>query len=52
MDITEYKFKLALINRKYDEVLYMVRNAKLVGQSIIGYLQKKGDLEKSMKVNE
>jgi coatomer protein complex subunit alpha (xenin) len=33
---------LALINRKYDEVLHMVRNAKLVGQSIIAYLQKKG----------
>ena len=42
VDVTEYKFKLALINRKYDEVLHMVRNAKLVGQSIIGYLQKKG----------
>ncbi len=42
VDITEYKFKLALIHRKYDEVLHMVRNAKLVGQSIIGYLQKKG----------
>lgn len=42
VDTTEYRFKLALINRKYDEVLHMVRNAKLVGQSIIGYLQKKG----------
>eukprot|EP00095_Tigriopus_kingsejongensis_P002882 maker-scaffold52_size450388-snap-gene-3.20 protein:Tk02882 transcript:maker-scaffold52_size450388-snap-gene-3.20-mRNA-1 annotation:"coatomer subunit alpha isoform 11" len=42
IDTTEYRFKLALINRKYDEVLHMVRNAKLVGQSIIGYLQKKG----------
>jgi coatomer protein complex subunit alpha (xenin) len=42
IDSTEYKFKLALINRKYDEVLHMVRNAKLVGQSIIAYLQKKG----------
>ena len=31
-----------MINRKYDEVLHMVRNAKLVGQSIIAYLQKKG----------
>jgi coatomer protein complex subunit alpha (xenin) len=44
VDTTEYRFKLALINRKYDEVLHMVRNAKLVGQSIIGYLQKKGKL--------
>lgn len=42
IDPTEFKFKLALINRKYDEVLHMVRNAKLVGQSIISYLQKKG----------
>merc|ERR1719357_537610 len=42
VDTTEYRFKLALINRKYDEVLHMVRNAKLVGQSIISYLQKKG----------
>ncbi|XP_035684258.1 coatomer subunit alpha-like isoform X1 [Branchiostoma floridae] len=42
IDPTEYRFKLALINRKYDEVLHMVRNAKLVGQSIIAYLQKKG----------
>ncbi|CAF0971367.1 unnamed protein product [Rotaria magnacalcarata] len=42
IDSTEYKFKLALINRKYDEVLHMVRTAKLVGQSIIAYLQKKG----------
>jgi len=39
---TEYKFKLALINRKYDEVFHMVRNSKLIGQSIIAYLQKKG----------
>ncbi|CAD7077616.1 unnamed protein product [Hermetia illucens] len=42
IDTTEYKFKLALINRKYEEVLYMVRNARLVGQSIIAYLQQKG----------
>ena len=39
---TEYKFKLSLINRKYEEVLHMVRTANLIGQSIIGYLQKKG----------
>merc|ERR1719412_2588584 len=42
IDSTEYRFKLALINRKYEEVLHMVRNAKLVGQSIIAYLQQKG----------
>ncbi|XP_034935334.1 coatomer subunit alpha-like [Chelonus insularis] len=42
IDPTEYKFKLALINRKYEEVLHMVVNANLVGQSIIAYLQQKG----------
>ncbi|TKR92815.1 hypothetical protein L596_007393 [Steinernema carpocapsae] len=42
VDSTEYRFKLALINRRYDEVLNMVRGANLVGQSIIAYLQKKG----------
>ncbi|KAJ6225704.1 hypothetical protein RDWZM_004249 [Blomia tropicalis] len=42
IDSTEYRFKLALVNRKYDEVLQMVRSAELVGQSIIAYLQKKG----------
>ncbi|GFO24202.1 coatomer subunit alpha [Plakobranchus ocellatus] len=42
IDPTEFKFKLALVNRKFEEVLHMVRNAKLVGQSIISYLQKKG----------
>lgn len=42
IDPTEYRFKLALINQKYDEVLNMVLNANLLGQSIIAYLQKKG----------
>ncbi|CAF1084468.1 unnamed protein product [Adineta steineri] len=42
IDPTEFKFKLALINRKYDEVLHTIRTTKLVGQSIITYLQKKG----------
>ncbi|XP_066948012.1 coatomer subunit alpha isoform X1 [Macrobrachium rosenbergii] len=42
IDSTEFRFKLALVQRKYDEVLQMVRGAKLVGQSIIAYLQKKG----------
>lgn len=39
---TEFKFKLALISHKFDEVLYMVRHDRLVGQSIIAYLQQKG----------
>ncbi|KAK4689610.1 coatomer subunit alpha, partial [Tremellales sp. Uapishka_1] len=42
IDPTEYRFKLALGRKNYDEVLQIIRNSNLVGQSIIGYLQKKG----------
>ncbi|KAJ3074096.1 hypothetical protein HDU98_012124 [Podochytrium sp. JEL0797] len=42
IDPSEYKFKLALVRRNYDEVLYIIRTSNLVGQSIIAYLQKKG----------
>lgn len=42
IDPTEYRFKLALINRRYEEVLYMVNHANLTGQAIIGYLEQKG----------
>lgn len=42
IDPTEYRFKLALIRKNYDEVLQIIRTSNLVGQSIIAYLQKKG----------
>mgnify|MGYP001508174617 FL=1 len=42
MDPTEYKFKLALLEGRYDEVLSIIRTSRLVGQAIIAYLQKKG----------
>lgn len=42
IDPTEYRFKLALVKRNYDEMLQIIRNSSLVGQSIISYLQKKG----------
>ena len=42
MDPTEYRFKLALVKRQYDEMLQIIHNSSLVGQSIISYLQKKG----------
>lgn len=38
----EYMFKLSLIQRKYDQVLAMIRGNALCGQSIIAYLQQKG----------
>ncbi|KAI3588207.1 coatomer WD associated region-domain-containing protein [Fusarium oxysporum f. sp. albedinis] len=42
VDPTEYRFKLALVKRNYEEMLHIIRNSSLVGQSIISYLQKKG----------
>ena len=35
-------FKLALMQRKFDQVLAMIKSSQLCGQSIIAYLQSKG----------
>lgn len=42
VDTTEYMFKQALIQKKFSQVLRMVREYNLIGQAIIAYLQKKG----------
>jgi len=42
IDPTDYRFKLALVKRNYEEMLNIIKNSKLVGQSIISYVQKKG----------
>ncbi|KAI9225050.1 coatomer WD associated region-domain-containing protein [Blastocladiella britannica] len=42
IDGTEYRFKYALITRQYSQVLHIIQNSNLLGQSIISYLQKKG----------
>ena len=42
IDPTEYRFKLALVKRNYEEMLEIIKTSSLVGQSIISYLQKKG----------
>ncbi|KAL7619948.1 hypothetical protein AAE478_010495 [Parahypoxylon ruwenzoriense] len=42
IDPTEYRFKLSLVKRNYEEMLHIIRTSSLVGQSIISYLQKKG----------
>ncbi|XP_057816262.2 coatomer subunit alpha-1 [Cryptomeria japonica] len=42
IDATEYMFKLALIKKKYDHVMSMIRNSQLCGQAMIAYLQQKG----------
>ncbi|EMG49846.1 COP1 Coatomer subunit alpha [Candida maltosa Xu316] len=42
IDPTEYRFKRALVNKNFGEVLRLIQNSTLVGQNIIAYLQKKG----------
>lgn len=42
IDPTEYRFKLTLVKRNYEEMLSIIKTSSLVGQSIISYLQKKG----------
>jgi len=42
IDPTEYRFKMALVKRNYEEMLRIIKTSSLVGQSIIAYLQKKG----------
>lgn len=42
IDPTEYRFKKALINKNFPEVLRLIKTSNLVGQNIIMYLQKSG----------
>ncbi|KAG7819124.1 hypothetical protein KL928_002992 [Ogataea angusta] len=42
IDPTEYRFKKALVNKNFNEVLRIIKTSNLVGQNIIGYLQAKG----------
>ncbi|KAE8244816.1 hypothetical protein A4X13_0g6234 [Tilletia indica] len=41
IDPTEYRFKLALFQQKYDEVLDIVKTSNLVGQAIVAYLRRR-----------
>ncbi|GME90701.1 unnamed protein product [Ambrosiozyma monospora] len=52
IDPTEYRFKKALVNKNFPEVLRIIKNSKLVGQSIIGYLQKAGYPEVALQFVE
>lgn len=42
IDPTEYRFKKALVNKKFNEVLRIIKNSNLVGENIIAYLKKSG----------
>ena len=41
IDPTEYRFKVALAKKEYKEMVRIIKTSNLVGQGIIGYLQKK-----------
>uniref|UniRef100_A0A0D3DIA9 Coatomer alpha subunit C-terminal domain-containing protein n=2 Tax=Brassica oleracea var. oleracea TaxID=109376 RepID=A0A0D3DIA9_BRAOL len=42
INATEYIFKLALLRKRYDHVMSMIKNSQLCGQAMIAYLQQKG----------
>jgi coatomer subunit alpha len=42
IDASEYIFKLALLRKRYDHVMSMIKNSQLCGQAVISYLQQKG----------
>eukprot|EP01130_Rhizamoeba_saxonica_P011528 TRINITY_DN478_c0_g2_i2.p1 TRINITY_DN478_c0_g2~~TRINITY_DN478_c0_g2_i2.p1 ORF type:complete len:920 (-),score=220.57 TRINITY_DN478_c0_g2_i2:701-3460(-) len=42
IDTTEYTFKQALKKRNFGQVLSMVKNSSLIGNSIINYIQQEG----------
>lgn len=52
IDPTEYRFKKSLVNRNFGESLRIIKNSNLVGQNIIGYLQKKGYPEVALQFVE
>jgi coatomer protein complex subunit alpha (xenin) len=42
VDMAEARFKLALAQERYTDVMKMVKHSRLCGQAILSYLQKKG----------
>ncbi|AMD20493.1 HDL251Cp [Eremothecium sinecaudum] len=52
IDPTEYRFKKALANKNFPEVLHIIKNSNLVGQNIISYLQKSGYPEIALRFVE
>lgn len=42
VDTTEAQFKLSLANKRYGQVMKMVRHSRLCGRAIVAYLQSKG----------
>ncbi|KAM0887483.1 hypothetical protein ACQ4PT_029000 [Festuca glaucescens] len=42
VDASEYIFKLALLRKRYDHVMSIIKSSQLCGQAVISYLQQKG----------
>ncbi|KAJ5075405.1 coatomer subunit alpha [Anaeramoeba ignava] len=42
MDSTEFRFKLAINEQRFDEVVSILKSSKIFGQSIVSYLREKG----------
>eukprot|EP00397_Hematodinium_sp_SG-2012_P000797 GEMP01000798.1.p1 GENE.GEMP01000798.1~~GEMP01000798.1.p1 ORF type:complete len:1208 (+),score=227.47 GEMP01000798.1:233-3856(+) len=42
LNCTEFLFKLALYQQKFNDVNYWIKNGRLCGNVVIGYLKKKG----------
>jgi len=42
IDNTEHMFKLFLLKGQVNDILIIIQTSRLVGQSIIGHLQRKG----------
>lgn len=49
IDPAEYRFKVAVSNKNVEEMMSMIKDSHLIGQSIIAYMQKKGYPEMALK---
>lgn len=52
IDPTEYRFKRALVNKQFGEVMRIIKHSNLVGQNIIAYLSKTGYPEVALQFVE
>eukprot|EP00922_Rhytidocystis_sp_ex-Travisia-forbesii_P020210 GHVS01029784.1.p1 GENE.GHVS01029784.1~~GHVS01029784.1.p1 ORF type:complete len:1266 (-),score=169.97 GHVS01029784.1:250-3756(-) len=52
LNCTEYLFKFALHKRQFDQVALFIRNGRLCGNAVIGFLKKKGHPEVAMQFVE
>ena len=49
IDLTECRFKLALLQGKYKEVMEVIKSGSLCGEAVVGYLEDKGYPEVALR---